>query len=102
MPWKFSPRPAAVPGRFVSPVATWLTGVLLVLTATLPLHTRAVQPPTVERSQDNTDRDRKAERRAERQRQLAAQPLLDSTIPLDQLKKDFLLFRSILEQMHGH
>lgn len=100
MPWKFSPGPA-VPGRFVNPVATWLTGVLLVLTATLPLHTRAVQPPAVERSQDNTDRDRKAERRAERQRQLAAQPLLDSTIPLDQLKKDFLLFRSILEQAHG-
>ncbi|MDE0736394.1 MAG: hypothetical protein OSB47_11265, partial [Pirellulaceae bacterium] len=85
MPWNFSPHPA-VPGRFVNPFATWLTGVLLVLTATLPLHTRAAQPPAAERSQDNTDRDRKAERRAERQRQLASQPLLDSVIPVAQLK----------------
>jgi hypothetical protein len=100
MPWNFSPHPA-VPGRFVNPFATWLTGVLLVLTATLPLHTRAAQPPAAERSQDNTDRDRKAERRAERQRQLASQPLLDSVIPVAQLKKDFQLFRSIMEQAHG-
>ena len=88
-----------IPGRFLK--RCWLGLALLVLTfasaASSPVW--ATQPPAAEQSDDN--RNRKAERRAERQRQLAAQPLLDTIIPVDQLKKDYQLFRDILEQAHG-
>lgn len=100
MPRNLPLRPAA-PRQLLTPFATCWAGILLVLTATLPLQTSAAQPPAAERSQDNTKQDRKAERRAERQRQLASQPLLDTVIPVDQLKKDFQLFRNIMEQAHG-
>jgi len=90
-----------IPGRFLKPC--WLGLAILVLTfataASSPVW--ATQPPAAERSDDNSNRNRKAERRAERQRQLAAQPLLDTIIPVDQLKKDYQLFRDILEQAHG-
>ena len=81
----------------------WLRiAVLLLALGTIELvDTQAAQPPAAEQSDDDSNRNRKAERRAERQRQLAAQPLLDTIIPTDQLKQDFKLFRDILEQAHG-
>lgn len=90
-----------IPGRFLK--RCWLGLAILALTfataASSPVW--ATQPPAAEQSDDNSNRNRKAERRAERQRQLAAQPLLDTIIPVDQLKEDYQLFRDILEQAHG-
>ncbi|MFP6603491.1 MAG: S41 family peptidase, partial [Pirellulaceae bacterium] len=90
-----------IPGRFLK--RCWLGLAILVLTFASAASSRvwATQPPAAQRSDDNSNRNRKAERRAERQRQLAAQPLLDTIIPVDQLKKDYQLFRDILEQAHG-
>ena len=65
MPRNLPLRPA-VPRRLLTPFAACWAGILLVLTATLPLQTSAAQPPAAERSQDNTKQDRKAERRASR------------------------------------
>ena len=81
----------------------WLGIAILLLTLGTIRSTDAweVQPPAAEQSADDSNRNRKAERRAERQRQLAAQPLLETVIEADKLKHDFKLFRDILEQAHG-